>query len=455
MNSLNDYVKVANYHTGEIDGHGYAFVSGNENGVMLLDLRTKRLLDDLSIFQSGKDEQRIDLLIKRKLIHPKNKPIRYLPISKSAIKSIGIWLHITNNCNLDCGYCYIAHKKDKRSMTIGTARLFLNKLESTVKQHDLKFVEIKFAGGEPTMNKKVVVFVADEVQKRLADKGVRIRLRLITNGTLLDSEWIKLLKTYSMGFCISLDGVGKWNDATRPYKNGTGSFRQIHKNLKMCLEEGLRPGVLITIAEENIEGIPLLSRFLIDSNLRFRYAVYRDNSGDYKEYKSFIDKLMYPLDDCYDYYANAIREQKAFFNHQLADIHLDRKPHFKSCNIGYSGLIINHVGKMFLCQAGMNKPPIGCLTDKKTLLQIVWSQKTLLDFYEKDVTEYDVCKECKWALACGGGCPLINSSANGSANTPSPYCKLFKKMIPRLVELRALQMIQTSLRIQRRRYYGR
>jgi len=105
---------------------------------------------------------------------------------------------------------------------------------------------------------------------------------------------------------------------------------------------------------------------------------------------------------------------------------------------------------MFFCQAGMNRPPIGCMTDKKTLLQIVWSQKTLPDFYEKDVIEYDECKECKWALSCGGGCPLINSNTNGSANTPSPYCKLFKRMIPKLIELKALQMIQTGLRIQRR-----
>ncbi|MFH0805268.1 MAG: radical SAM protein [Patescibacteria group bacterium] len=447
MNSLDNYMKVANCHTGEIDGYGYAFASGNRNGVMLLDLRTKRLLDDLSIFQNEKDEKRIDILIKRKLIHLKNRPIYYLPISRSVIKSIGIWLHVTNNCNLDCDYCYITNKKDKRSMTIETANLFLSKLENTVKQHNLKFIQIKFAGGEPTMNKKVIIFIADEVQKRFVDNGIFIQLRLITNGTLLDSKWIKLLKTYSIGFCISLDGVRKWNDATRPYKNGAGSFKQIHKNLKMCMEEGLQPGILTTITEENIEGIPLLSRFLIDLNLRFRYAVYRDNSGNYKKYESFIDKLMYPLDDCYDYYDKAIREQKAFFSHQLADIHLDKKPHFKSCNIGYSGLIINHVGKMFLCQAGMNKLSIGCLTDKKTLLQIMWNQKTLPDLYKKNVLEYNKCKECKWALSCGGGCSLINLSANGSTNTSSPYCKLFKKMIPRLIKLKALQIIQTSLKI--------
>lgn len=447
MNSLNDYVKIANCHTGEVDGYGYAFASGNKNGVILLDLRTKRLLDDLSIFQSGQDERRIDLLIKKELIHPKDKPINYLPIKKDEIKSIGVWLHITNNCNLDCNYCYIVRKKeDKRFMTIETAKLFLEKLESTIKQQDLKFVEIKFAGGEPTMNKKVVVFIANEVQKRMVDKGVRVRLRLITNGTLLDSEWIKLLKNYSMGFCISLDGVGKHNDSTRPFKDGTGSFEQIHKNLKMCLEEGLRPGVLTTITEDNIEGIPLLSRFLIDLNLRFRYAVYRDNSGDYKEYESFSNKLVYPLNDCYDYYAKAIREKKAFFSHQLADIHLDRKPHFKSCNVGYSGLIINHIGVMFFCQAAMNKPPIGYLKDNNNLLQVVWNQNTLPDFYEKNVTEYDECKECKWALSCGGGCPLNNLSANGSANTPSPYCKLFKKMIPKLIELKALQIIQSYLK---------
>jgi len=35
----------------------------------------------------------------------------------------------------------------------------------------------------------------------------------------------------------------------------------------------------------------------------------------------------------------------------------------------------------------------------------------------------------------------VNFGANGSAATSSPYCKLFKAVIPRLIEIKALQLI--------------
>jgi uncharacterized protein len=327
-------------------------------------------------------------------------------------------------------------------MSLKTAALFLDKLEKTVEQHQLKFVEIRFAGGEPTLNKKVVELVSKEIHSRFVKNGVRAQLKLITNGSLLNSEWIELLKKYSIGFCISLDGIGEWQNKTRFYKNGADTFEQIYRNIELCLRNNLRPGILTTITEKNVMGVHLLNKFVIDLNLPFRYGVYRDHSGNYIRYQLFIGNLLQALNECYDYYANAIRAGKTQFNHQLADIHLDKRPHLKSCNIGYSGITVNHVGNLFLCQAAMDKAPIGNLHDNKSLLETAWSQNTLPELYDKVVTDFDQCKECKWALSCGGGCPLVNARTYNSPNTASPYCEVSKIMIPRLIELKALQLIQ-------------
>ncbi|HBV33304.1 TPA: hypothetical protein DIC39_00235 [Patescibacteria group bacterium] len=448
MYSVEEFEKVPACHTGQVDGYGYAFVAGNQNGVTLLDLRTKLLLEDMSHFEKGRDEKRIELLQAKRLIQPKNKPIQYKPIQQENIKSLGVWLHVTNNCNLGCGYCYIY--KDQAAMTMKTARLFLDKLEATIVWHGIKYVQIKFAGGEPTLNKKIVFFIAEQAQKRFIEKGIDVKLRLITNGTCLTDEWVQFLEKFSVGICVSLDGVGAWNDATRPYKNGQGSFNKIDVNLKNLINYGIRPGILTTITEANIDGIPLLTRYLIDSNLRFRYAMYRDNTGGYGGHEAFIDELMYPLNDCYEYYAHAIREGRASFSHQLADIHLDRKAHFKSCNVGFTGVVVSHLGELFFCQAAMNRDSIGNLSDSRSLLEMVWSQQTVPDFYNELVTDYTECAQCKWALACGGGCPLNNLSAKGNTNTASPYCRLFKEMIPQLIELKALQIIATNSQPERR-----
>ena len=296
-----------------------------------------------------------------------------------------------------------------------------------------------------------MIYLAGQIQKRFVAKGVRTQLILLTNGTILDSELIDLIKSHSMRVCISLDGLGKWHDETRFYKNGNGSFNRVSRNLNLYLENGIKPTILTTITDGNISGIPELSRFLIDANLSFRYSLYRDNVGDYKTYENFIQKVSDVLNDCYDYYSNAIRSQKTTSKQQFCEIHLDRKPHLRGCNIGFSGVTVNHIGDVFLCQTKMDKNPIGNVKDKTTLLQMAWSQNTFPELCTKDVFDYDNCQQCQWSLVCAGGCPVVSFGANGSAATSSPYCELFKAVIPRLIEIKALQLIGVHSILKERR----
>ncbi len=452
MIAIDQYEKTKNCYTGEIDGYGYAFVPGSEKGVVLLDLRTKSILDDLSIFQSQseKDIRRVQLLSENGLIQLRSGSPRKLVLDRNAVKAMSAWLHIANCCNLDCPYCYVANK-GKEFMSLSVANSCLDKLEQTVKEHQLKLLTIRFAGGEPTLHKNLMIYLAEQIQKRFVAKGVQTKLILLTNGTIVDSELIYLIKSHSMRVCLSLDGLGEWHDKTRFYKNGSGSFNQVSRNLNLYLENGIKPTILTTITDRNIPGIPELSRFLIDENFSFRYGLYRDNIGDYRAYENFILKVLDVLNDCYDYYANAIRNQKTTSKQQFCEIHLNRKPHLRGCNIGYSGVTVNHIGDVFLCQARMDKKPIGNVKNKATLLQMAWSQNTFPELCVKDVFDYENCRQCQWSLVCAGGCPVVNFGANGSAATSSPYCKLFKAVIPRLIETKALQLIDAHSILKERK----
>ncbi len=442
---INLYEKAKNCYTGEIDGYGYAFVPGSEKGVVLLDLRTKSLLDNLSIFQSEKDIRRVQLLLENGLIQLRNGSPHKLVIDRNIVKTMSTWLHIANCCNLNCPYCYIANK-GKEFMSLSVANSYLDKLEHTVKEHQLKLLTIRFAGGEPTLHKNLMIYLAEQIQKRFVAKSVRMQLILLTNGTIVDSELIDLIKSHSIRVCLTLDGLGEWHNKTRFYKNnGRGSFDRVSKHLNLYLKGGIRPTISTTITDRNIPGIPELSRFLIDANLSFRYSLYRDNIGDYKAYENFMLKVLDVFNDCYDYYANAIHNQRTSSRHQFCEIHLDRKPHLRACNIGFSGVTVNHIGEVFLCQAKMDKNPIGNVKSKTTLLQMAWSQNTFPELCTKDVFDYDNCRQCQWSLVCAGGCPVANFGANGSAATSSPYCKLFKAVIPRLIEIKALQLIDAHL----------
>lgn len=446
MIRINQYEKTKNCFMGEINGYGYAFVPGSKKGVVLLDMKTKLILDDLSNFKNKKDDLRVKLLLENGLLQPNDTlPLRPI-LNKDKIKGMSTWLHIANCCNLRCPYCYIANK-GKGFMSLSVAKSYLDKLEQTVRYHQLDLITIRLAGGEPTLHKKMIRFLAEETQKRFIKKGIRVQLILLTNGTLIDLELIKLIHDHSMRVCFSLDGLGEWHNKTRFFKNGMGSFDQVIKNLNLCLNNNIQPTILTTITDKNVLGVPALSRFLIDKNLSFRYGLYRDNIGGYKACESFIRKVSEVLNDCYDYYINAIRNHRTKTRHQFCEIHLDRKAHLRSCNIGYSGVTVDHTGKVFLCQARMDKKPIGNIKDKTTLLQMAWSQNTFPELCMKDVFDYEDCNHCQWSLICAGGCPVTNFGAHGSAVSSSPYCKLFKQMIPRLIEIKALQLIETYSKI--------
>lgn len=436
------YAKYDNCYIGEIDGYGYAFVPGSDVGVVILDIITKRLLENLSIEKSTANEKRIELLLKNKLIHPKKYLARQPELNHKSIKSISTWLHVSNSCNLSCNYCYIAGKCGGKFMSLEIAKQYLDKLEYTAKEHGLKAIVIRFGGGEPMLRKDVVEFVCEDARRRFEKHNISIQFILLTNGTLLNNDWLKILSRFSIRVCISLDGIDEYHNKIRYFQDGSGSFKRIYRNLMLCLEADIHPRILTTITEQNISGILELGQFLIDANLPFRFGVYRDNCGKYFGYEQFIRDVCIVLDNCYDYYADAIRIGKASFLHQLSDIHIDNRPHIRSCNIGYSGITVNHEGKVFLCQAGMDKEPIGNIQNNGTFLEMLKFQKVMPELNSiRSVRQYVGCDNCQWALVCGGGCPMINYSANGRIAISSPYCQLFQTMLPRLIELKALQSI--------------
>ncbi len=134
-------------------------------------------------------------------------------------------LIITEDCNLACKYCY--RKKRAVHMTKEIIKKSVDFLNQTT---TVNSPSIKPFGAE--------VFLVPELLEFMFDYAVtsnkNIRFSLQTNGTLLNSKIKKLLtmyKPYISKFVISLDGLKKYHDKNRVYKDGTGTWDSIIKNL--------------------------------------------------------------------------------------------------------------------------------------------------------------------------------------------------------------------------------
>ena len=59
------------------------------------------------------------------------------------ITSLNFWVHLTDNCNLTCDYCYISTLETQKSMSENTIHEFSNKLNQTILKHpDIKTITL-------------------------------------------------------------------------------------------------------------------------------------------------------------------------------------------------------------------------------------------------------------------------------------------------------------------------
>jgi len=447
MLTLGNLSKRQNCYMNEAMGYGYAFVPGGNAGIVILDRRSLRLLSNPLLSQSDSDLTRINLLVQKGLLIDSSADLTQplsLSIDGNGVRTLGTWLHVANACNLNCPYCYI--RKCNKLMPEVVADAYVRKLEESISRHNIREVVVRFAGGEPMLQKKLVFGLMEKITKRMQEHNVISRFALITNGTLLDESWIEFIKLNNVRVSISLDGVEKWHNKTRFFSDGSGTFKSVWKAIQLCKASGLDPTILTTMTEANVEGIPELTRLLIESNLGSRYGVYRDTSTNdsYAGYPDFISKLTDALRQSYDYYADAIKNNGISFKHQLADIRIDRHRHLRCCSAGRSGISVNYDGRVYLCQSEMadEQKSIGSVyQDSNTFLEMLNKQNVMPNLKTKNVSDYKQCSSCQWSVTCGGGCPMVSYNTYGTFTTASPYCELFKRFIPRLIDLKALSLI--------------
>lgn len=148
-------------------------------------------------------------------------------ISEPAPQSIS--LNVSSSCNLTCGYCYAARGNfggaQPAPMEWMTARAAIDRLVAGADPRAP--VTIGFLGGEPFVNRRLihraVAYAASQGMQRRLD----IRFSVTTNGTLLKSADIALLRRHPFAVTVSLDGAADVQNRQRPRRGGDGSWQTV------------------------------------------------------------------------------------------------------------------------------------------------------------------------------------------------------------------------------------
>lgn len=341
-------------------------------------------------------------------------------------KSLNFWIHTTNKCNLTCSYCYISTLNTTSGMLDATKRQLLQKMLETVSRRKIKHIKLRLAGGEPLTQFRSWQAFIPKAKRVLTEAGCDLQISFITNLTILTDEILEFSKEHNISFGVSLDGLETDHDATRTFKLGRGSFNIVDRNLRALLAHNIPVSTNTVVTNGNLDGLPKLTRYLIDLDIPFRYSVVKGEPID-------AERLESCLLESYAIMGEAIQTGWHFSNrHQFCDL----KPNelgFQTCASGFSGGAIYVDGTLNYCHVHFG--------DEAQLSHTIFDAGLdLVDMIEQGSHYEDMksadCASCRYKSVCTSGCAVYR------VNGKDPQCSLYHKVIPLIYELQARERLK-------------
>lgn len=346
------------------------------------------------------------------------------------------WLHVTNGCNLRCPYCYV--NKSAEPMDEETGRAAVAAVIQSAVANGFPAVKLKYAGGEASLNHRLVVKLHGYARELAAESGLRLHATLLSNGVRLPESLIQTCKAEGIRVMISLDGIGDQHDSQRPFASGKPSFQFVERTIGELIRQGHPPHLSVTITNRNISGIPDVVRFALERDLTFSLNLFRDNDcaagfDDLRyEEQAMISALLKTFEVIEDFMPRWSVLGSILDRGQLL------QPRQRSCGVGQDYVVINQHGQVAKCHMEIERTIGDVFTDDP--LQLVRrDQTTALNLL---VDEKAGCKDCTWRYWCSGGCSVATFRATGRYDVKSPNCNIYKAIYPQALRLEGLRLLK-------------
>ena len=351
-------------------------------------------------------------------------------------KMLTAWLHVTNACNLRCPYCYV-HKSDEK-MDDSIGRASVEAVIQSAVRHGFRAVKLKYAGGEASLNRELLLDLHEHAQALAARHGIALHATLLSNGVKLSQDFIDALRASDIRVMVSLDGVDAHHDLQRPFASGKPSFRFVALTIGSLIERRHPPHLSVTITNRNHSGLADVVRFALDRDLTFSFNFFRDNdcSAQFEDLRYETHAMIASLREAF----TVIEERLPRWS-VLGSI-LDRgqllEPRQRSCGVGQDYVVIDQRGRVAKCHMEIERTLGDVIKDDP--LELVRKDLTLVQ--NLAVTEKEGCRECTWRYWCSGGCAVATFRATGRYDIKSPNCEIYKAIYPDALRLEGLRILK-------------
>lgn len=354
-----------------------------------------------------------DCYQRQTLINRLNYNLSKYSLDKDEVK---IDFALTNNCNFCCPYCF---EKDNlgcgivnRESLIKTGETLFKYIKNLVEKHSIKRLKIVYYGGEPTLEKDFIIEYGNKIKKYLNDNGCAYRFNIITNGFLLDEEFLSRLNSEDCEFIqVTIDGDKDFHNSRRTNKAKINTFDKIVNNVNLCSKYKLKTVIRLNIDKTNVESeIVFLDKMehLFKPEYLGKYIFLdiarvfgSENSYDLYEFED-IRKMFVEKTEKYD------------MIHQ--NLNVQELSTFCIAESVSRDLVIDNEGKLYRCWNNVfdDKCKINTLDDVINNNYDPYDKTDItLDFVESmslNNVNNGKCFECKYIKYCHGLCPRIRKS---------------------------------------------
>ena len=322
-----------------------------------------------------------------------------------------VHLHLTNQCNLSCTYCYrqsspylpLRHGADD----------FIRWLQQ-LKPYATSDCIVTFAGGEP------LVFPGFEAVAT-ASKALGFRNFLLTNGILLRKHDISFYRNSIDKIRVSLDGG---DERTHSSTRGGGHFEKVLANIHWLLDGGVISDVKMTMTRRNMQSAALLKQRL-PREIKLRYTpMFPMGRADRERSAAAPDDFITPAE---------------FYEFQKTLVDADGKREFKThlekskrtgCFAGRGNISVDDNGDVYPCHLfHYDNFKMGNIFNN-SIPSIMECERNRVFVKEMHVdNNNELCKTCSVRYICGGGCKANALHASGDHHDRDSHCSFLRATI--------------------------
>lgn len=360
-------------------------------------------------------------------------------------------LNISNDCNLRCGYCSANGGTYGSEASLMSVEVAVRTMELAL-QHYENIQLIQLFGGEPCLNLPAIQAVAEYLDEHFATSSLKSKpvVGIVTNGTIVNNQFIDLIRRYDLQLTVSLDGPESVHNAMRPFRNGRGSYQTVFHNIQHLREATGQPRTIemtyhsghtqenfsvadmVRFVDEHFPGTDL---HIVPVDCAVNNPLYLDSFTTFVDAVDTLFQYNHPTERPF-----TMLTLKGYINN------VSNKTSCKMlCAAAVNTLAINTKGDVYACFQYVDRPEyrMGHVFDEDLFEQPAF-RKVREFFLQFDKLSNEPCKSCFINRICRS-CFWRNEFFTQDPFTfTTDHCEMNRKMVERVIVNMAKSPVTTS-----------